>query len=67
MKSNDIQLQADIRIKLPYSFRYRSRAFDGKKHLLLAASGNVATINLPKIVLALAKQKGLSIRLALTG
>ena len=39
---------------------------DGKKQLLLAASGSVAKIKLPNIVLALAKQQGLSISLVLT-
>lgn len=40
---------------------------DGKKHLLLAASGSVATIKIPVIVQALAKYKGvLSIRIVLT-
>ncbi|KAL2132558.1 hypothetical protein VTI74DRAFT_3642 [Chaetomium olivicolor] len=40
---------------------------DGKKHLLLAASGSVATIKIPVIVQALAKYQGiLSIRIVLT-
>ncbi|KAL2178031.1 flavoprotein [Thermothelomyces heterothallicus CBS 202.75] len=40
---------------------------DGKKHLLLAASGSVATIKLPVIIKALAKYEGvLSIRIVLT-
>ncbi|KAK4121426.1 flavoprotein [Parathielavia appendiculata] len=40
---------------------------DGKKHLLLAASGSVATIKIPVIVQALAKYAGiLSIRIVLT-
>ncbi|KAL2157739.1 hypothetical protein VTH06DRAFT_5222 [Thermothelomyces fergusii] len=40
---------------------------DGKKHLLLAASGSVATIKLPVIIKALAKYEGaLSIRVVLT-
>ncbi|AEO56970.1 hypothetical protein MYCTH_2302569 [Thermothelomyces thermophilus ATCC 42464] len=40
---------------------------DGKKHLLLAASGSVATIKLPVIINALAKYEGvLSIRIVLT-
>ncbi|KAL2139647.1 hypothetical protein VTI28DRAFT_4895 [Corynascus sepedonium] len=40
---------------------------DGKKHLLLAASGSVATIKLPVIIKALAKYRDtLSIRVVLT-
>ncbi|KAK4104629.1 flavoprotein [Parathielavia hyrcaniae] len=40
---------------------------DGKKHLLLAASGSVATIKIPVIVQALAKHTGVfSIRIVLT-
>ncbi len=39
---------------------------DGKKHLLLAASGSVATIKLVNIINALASRKDLSIRLVLT-
>ncbi|KAL2268728.1 hypothetical protein VTJ83DRAFT_3574 [Remersonia thermophila] len=40
---------------------------DGKKHLLLAASGSVATIKIPVIVQELAKHQGrLSIRIVLT-
>ncbi|KAJ9156195.1 Phosphopantothenoylcysteine decarboxylase [Pleurostoma richardsiae] len=40
---------------------------DGKVHLLLAASGSVATIKIPEIVKALAKHHGrLSIRIILT-
>ncbi|OAA78550.1 phosphopantothenoylcysteine decarboxylase [Akanthomyces lecanii RCEF 1005] len=39
---------------------------DGKQHLLLAASGSVATIKLPEIISALASRKRLSIRLVLT-
>ncbi|GAB1315072.1 hypothetical protein MFIFM68171_05282 [Madurella fahalii] len=40
---------------------------DGKKHLLLAASGSVATIKIPVIVQALARYEGqLSIRIVLT-
>lgn len=41
-------------------------ASDGKKHLLLAASGSVATIKLPSIVQALSKYQNLSIRLVFT-
>ncbi|KAK0636327.1 flavoprotein-domain-containing protein [Bombardia bombarda] len=40
---------------------------DSRKHLLLAASGSVATIKIPDIVKALAKHEGkLSIRIILT-
>ncbi|KAK3113554.1 hypothetical protein LTR53_009039 [Teratosphaeriaceae sp. CCFEE 6253] len=39
---------------------------DGKHHLLLAATGSVATIKIPEIVLALSKYHNLSIRILLT-
>ncbi|KAK8102094.1 hypothetical protein PG984_015240 [Apiospora sp. TS-2023a] len=39
---------------------------DGKTHLLLAASGSVATIKLPLIVQALSRHPNLSIRILLT-
>ena len=39
---------------------------DGKHHLLLAASGSVATIKLPLIVSSFAKYPNLSIRIVLT-
>ncbi|KAL8816990.1 MAG: hypothetical protein Q9191_008231 [Dirinaria sp. TL-2023a] len=41
-------------------------ANDGKKHLLLAASGSVATIKLPATVAALSKHANLSIRIIVT-
>lgn len=41
-------------------------AFDGKKHLLLAASGSVATIKLPQIAQALSVHQNLSIRIVVT-
>lgn len=41
-------------------------ADDKKFHLLLAASGSVATIKIPNIVRGLAKQKNLAIRIILT-
>lgn len=41
-------------------------ASDGKRHLLLAATGSVATIKIPNIVQALAKNRNLSIRIILT-
>ncbi|KAM3473976.1 hypothetical protein MY5147_004504 [Beauveria neobassiana] len=39
---------------------------DGKQHLLLAASGSVATIKLPEIISALSSRERLSIRVILT-
>lgn len=39
---------------------------DGKKHLLLCATGSVATIKIPNIVQALARHNDLSIRLIFT-
>jgi phosphopantothenoylcysteine decarboxylase len=39
---------------------------DGKKHLLLAASGSVATIKIPNIVTALSQFSNLSIRIIVT-
>ncbi|KAJ5891929.1 Phosphopantothenoylcysteine decarboxylase [Penicillium subrubescens] len=39
---------------------------DGKKHLLLASSGSVATIKLPNIISALSKHQNLSIKVILT-
>lgn len=39
---------------------------DGKRHLLLCASGSVATIKIPNIIQALSKHSNLSIRLILT-
>ena len=47
-------------------FKASEFAHDGKHHLLLAASGSVATIKLPKIVEALSKHKNLSIRIIIT-
>lgn len=41
-------------------------ANDGKKHLLLAASGSVATIKIPNILHALSAHSNLSVRLILT-
>jgi len=41
-------------------------AHDGKHHLLLAATGSVATIKLPFIAYALAKHKNVSIRVVVT-
>ena len=39
---------------------------DGKRHLLLAASGSVATIKLPNIVQGLSRHENLSIRIVVT-
>ncbi|KAI9876421.1 MAG: hypothetical protein M1830_006524 [Pleopsidium flavum] len=39
---------------------------DGKRHLLIAASGSVATIKLPNIVKALSQHSQLSVRIVLT-
>ncbi|KAI4189395.1 MAG: hypothetical protein L6R41_001503 [Letrouitia leprolyta] len=47
-------------------FRASDYAADGKKHLLLAASGSVATIKLPKIAEAFSQHQNLSIRIVLT-
>lgn len=47
-------------------FRASDYAADGKKHLLLAASGSVATIKLPMIAEALSHHQNLSIRIVLT-
>lgn len=44
----------------------RDHIKDNKYHLLLAASGSVATIKIPNIVQALSKHKFLSIRIILT-
>lgn len=48
------------------AFRASDHANDGKKHLLLAASGSVATIKIPNIIQALSHHNNLSIRLILT-
>ncbi|TVY37395.1 putative phosphopantothenoylcysteine decarboxylase, partial [Lachnellula subtilissima] len=47
-------------------FTASSHAADGKKHLLLAASGSVATIKIPNILHALSTHSNLSILLILT-
>ncbi|KAL8711296.1 MAG: hypothetical protein Q9220_004193 [cf. Caloplaca sp. 1 TL-2023] len=47
-------------------FLASDHAADGKRHLLLAASGSVATIKLPKIAEALSHQAHLSIYIVLT-
>ncbi|TVY46276.1 putative phosphopantothenoylcysteine decarboxylase [Lachnellula cervina] len=50
----------------PPPFTASSHATDGKKHLLLAASGSVATIKIPNILRALSTHTNLSILLILT-
>ncbi|KAL8874188.1 MAG: hypothetical protein Q9174_000454 [Haloplaca sp. 1 TL-2023] len=52
--------------QLSSPFLASNHAADGKKHLLLAASGSVATIKLPKIAQALSQHQNLSIRIVLT-
>ncbi|MCJ1275225.1 hypothetical protein MMC21_003026 [Puttea exsequens] len=47
-------------------FTASEHSHDGKKHLLLAASGSVATIKLPKIVEELSCHEDLSIRIIMT-
>lgn len=51
---------------LPSPFRASNYSNDGKRHLLLAASGSVATIKIPNILQALSHHPNLSIRLILT-
>lgn len=50
----------------PPSFIAADHRNDGKRHLLLGASGSVATIKLPNILQALSHHENLSIRLILT-
>ncbi|KIN06558.1 hypothetical protein OIDMADRAFT_24858 [Oidiodendron maius Zn] len=47
-------------------FKASDHAHDGKQHLLLAASGSVATIKIPNILEALSRHSNLSICLILT-
>lgn len=47
-------------------FSAAAHAHDGKRHILLAASGSVATIKIPLIARALASHPNVSIRLILT-
>ena len=56
--------QQILSINLP--FRASEHASDGKKHLLLAASGSVATIKLPNILRSLSTHPALSIRVIVT-
>jgi phosphopantothenoylcysteine decarboxylase len=48
------------------SFDHSIYLADNKHHLLLAASGSVATIKIPKMVGALSRHTNLSIRIVLT-
>lgn len=48
------------------SFSAAATAQDGKHHVLLAASGSVATIKIPLIAKALARHSNISIRILLT-
>ncbi|KAJ6260356.1 hypothetical protein Dda_4582 [Drechslerella dactyloides] len=48
------------------AFKASDHAADGKHHILLAATGSVATIKIPHILAALAAYPGISIRLMLT-
>ncbi|KAK1818364.1 hypothetical protein LTR12_007278 [Friedmanniomyces endolithicus] len=50
----------------PPPFKASDDLKDGKHHLLLAATGSVATIKIPNIVSALSKHPNLSIRILLT-
>ncbi|KAL8901540.1 MAG: hypothetical protein Q9180_001603 [Flavoplaca navasiana] len=52
--------------KSPVPFLASDHVSDGRKHLLLAASGSVATIKLPKMAEALSHHKNLSVRIVLT-
>lgn len=51
---------------LSSSFIAAESAYDNKKHLLLAASGSVATIKLPNILEGLSRYNNLSVRIVLT-
>ncbi|EXJ77465.1 phosphopantothenoylcysteine decarboxylase [Capronia epimyces CBS 606.96] len=48
-------------------FSAAAYADDGKHHILLAASGSVATIKIPQIAAALSRHHRVSIRIVLTG
>lgn len=50
----------------PFPFTAAEHSGDGKKHLLLAASGSVATIKIPNILHSLSSHSNLSIRLIFT-
>ena len=57
---------AQTTVKTSDLFKASDYGDDGKHHLLLAASGSVATIKLPKIVGVLSKHKNISIRIIIT-
>ncbi|KAI9787805.1 MAG: hypothetical protein M1816_007453 [Peltula sp. TS41687] len=63
--STDIHPATDPRPRSP-AFIAAPHLNDGKAHLLLAATGSVATIKLPQILGALSRHANLSIRLILT-
>ncbi|KAF3308035.1 hypothetical protein TWF173_001969 [Orbilia oligospora] len=48
------------------AFKASSHASDGKTHILLAATGSVASIKIPLILAALSKYSNISIRLVFT-
>ena len=54
------------RISRPQPLKASDHVDDGKYHLLLAATGSVATIKVPNILQALAKYDNLSVRLCLS-
>ncbi|KAL8853216.1 MAG: hypothetical protein Q9221_001950 [Calogaya cf. arnoldii] len=54
------------RDRSPLPFLASDYVSDGKKHLLLAASGSVATIKLPRMAEALSQHQDLSVRIVLT-
>ena len=56
----------DSKIYIPAPFVASGYANDGKKHLLLGASGSVATIKIPTILRALSDRDDLSIRVILS-
>jgi phosphopantothenoylcysteine decarboxylase len=50
----------------PQPFSAAEHAHDGKHHILLAASGSVATIKLPLIAYDLVKHPNVSVRIVVT-
>lgn len=54
------------KIRLNTPFTAADHISDGKQHLLLCATGSVATIKIPNIVQALSHHRNLSIRILLT-
>lgn len=65
LKPRDREPQAQQEKSLP-PLNARDHEDDGRFHLLLAASGSVATIKIPNIVQGLSKHKNLSIRIIMT-